>query len=270
MIPALFSMQSCSRLCAALGALLALSACAPGSQSGSRIPNQIAEQTRKEGLFPQPLVWERARPGCAGECPTLKVDSLIFPGVNDLTQLIDRKLAGMSMVASETQPQSDSISQFEAYYWNTAGPRDETLLAADIRYANKALTVLELSSWQYYTGAAHGNTATQFLIWDNAAHIQLTLDDLLEPGAKPAYEQTLQQVHAQWLLQQPDAQHDPQGYRRLWPFQPSMNAAPTDQGLLVKYNAYEIAPYASGQPELLIPYRLLKGILRPAYLPAGT
>jgi hypothetical protein len=262
--------RSWSRVCVAFGALLVLSACAPSSPTVSRIPNQIAEQTRKDGLFPQPLVWQKNRPGCTGECPSLKVDSLIFPGVNDLTELIDSKLASMGMVASETQPKAGNISQFEAYYWNTAGPRDETLLAADIRYANKALTVLELSSWQYYTGAAHGNTATQFMVWDNTAHKTLGLDELLLPGARPAYEHALQQAHEQWLLQQPDALHDPQGYRRLWPFQPSNNAAPTDKGLLVKYNSYEIAPYSSGQPELLIPYNQLKGILRPAYLPAGS
>jgi hypothetical protein len=41
----------------------------------------------------------------------------------------------------------------------------------------------------------------------------------------------------------------------------------TDTGIVVKYQPYEIAPYSSGQPELLIPYSELKGILRPEYLP---
>ena len=255
------------RAFAAASATALLAACAPTSPGVSRIPQQVAEQTRKDGLFSQPLAWEKTRPGCSGECPVLKVDSLIFPGVGSLTRLIDHKLASMSTVPGETQPPTDSISQFETYYWNMAGPRDETLLAADIRYANKALTILELSTWQYYTGAAHGNTTTQFLVWDNVSGKPLTFDDLLLPGARPGYVAALQGVHEQWLLQQPDAQHDPVGYRRLWPFQPSYNAAPTDKGLLVKYNAYEIAPYASGQPELLIPYSMLKGVLRPAYLP---
>jgi len=55
----------------------------------------------------------------------------------------------------------------------------------------------------------------------------------------------------------------------MWPFQPAQNIALTDQGLLVKYNPYEVAPYSFGQPELLLPYSELRGILRPDYLPAN-
>src|SRR5690606_36139764 len=137
-------------LSACLAALLA--ACATQSPAPSRIPNQTADITWKDGLFSQPLILEHTRPGCRGECPTLKVQSLIFPGVPELTSLIDRTLAGMTPVAGETQPSYQTMQQFETYYWNTAGPRDETLVSAEIRYANKALTVLELGSWQYYTG----------------------------------------------------------------------------------------------------------------------
>ena len=254
-------------LSASLAALLA--ACATQSPTPSRIPNQTADITWKDGLFSQPLSLEHTRPGCRGECPTLKVQSLIFPGVPELTSLIDRTLADMTPVAGETQPSYQTLQQFETYYWNTAGPRDETLVSAEIRYANKALTVLELGSWQYYTGAAHGNSTTQFLNWDNAAKRRLSLDDFLMPGALPAYQKALQQAHQQWMTQHPDAQHDMAGFQRMWPFQPSKNAAITDAGLLVKYNAYEIAPYSSGQPELLIPYPALKGILRASYLPPG-
>jgi len=37
--------------------------------------------------------------------------------------------------------------------------------------------------------------------------------------------------------------------------------------MVIKYDSYQIAPYSAGQPELLIPYEALKGILRPEYLP---
>ena len=41
----------------------------------------------------------------------------------------------------------------------------------------------------------------------------------------------------------------------------------TDQGIVVKYDTYQIAPYSYGQPELLIPYSELDGALRVDYLP---
>jgi hypothetical protein len=248
---------------------LALTACAPTPTAPSLIPDQIGQQTRRDGLFSQPLNWEHTRPGCSGECPSVTLKSLIFPGVGSLTQLIDQQLAAMTSLGAENQPTYTSIAQFETYFWSAAGPRDETFLSAKIRYANKALTVLQLDSWQYYTGAAHGNSVTRFLTWHNTKHKTLQLSDILIQGRHDAYLAALQKVHEQWLLVQPDAKHDPTGYRRLWPFQPSDNAALTDAGLLVKYNSYDIAPYASGQPELLIPYPALKGIVRPEYLPAS-
>lgn len=44
---------------------------------------------------------------------------------------------------------------------------------------------------------------------------------------------------------------------------------PHPPGLVVKYDAYTIAPYSHGQPEILIPYERLRGVLRPEFIPAG-
>ena len=255
-------------LLAGLSALL--TACASGPKDNiSLIPaDQIAAQTSKEGLFTQPVQWEREKPGCKGECPTLKVDSIVFPGVNKLSELVDHALAVMTGV-STSQPQPyDTIAQYEDYFWQTAAPRDSTLLSAKTRYRNKNLTIIELNTWQYYTGAAHGISATQFLNWDNDAGQVLGLANILQPGKHQDYIAALKQAHAQWLSTNPDAQRDPQNYERLWPFQSSDNFALTDVGVVVKYDSYQIAPYSSGQPELVIPYNNLQGILKPQYIPA--
>ncbi len=42
----------------------------------------------------------------------------------------------------------------------------------------------------------------------------------------------------------------------------------TREGMTVKYDAYTIAPYSYGEPELRIPYKDLVGILRPEFIPA--
>ncbi len=247
-----------------------LGACASRpSDNISLIPaDQVAEQTSKEGLFSQPIKWERTKPGCKGECPTLKVDSLVFPGVGKLSELIDHALAVMTGIGvSQPQPY-DTIEQYEAYFWKTAAPRDSTLLSAKARYRNKNITTVELNTWQYYTGAAHGISATQFLNWDNNAGRVLGMANILQAGQHAAYVERLKHVHSQWLATQPGAQNDPEAFNRIWPFQPSDNFAFTDTGLVVKYDSYQIAPYSSGQPELTIPYSALQGILKPEYLPA--
>ena len=256
------------RIAAMLSVCAALAACASGPSSDiSLIPTQTAEQTSKDGLFTQPVKWERSKPGCQGDCPQLKVDSLVFPGVPRLTELIDHALAVMTGVGNSGPAPYTTIAEYEAYFWQTAAPRDETVMAAKARYRNRHITVIELDTWQYLTGAAHGISATQFLNWDNDQGKVLGLADVLEPGQTDAYVAALKQVHSQWLAANPDAQRDPDTYNRIWPFQPSTNFGFADNGLVVKYDSYLIAPYAAGQPELVIPYTALRGVLRPAYLP---
>lgn len=244
-----------------------LGACAGKPADISLIPTQTDAVTSQDGLFVQPVKWARTKTGCKGECPRMSVDSLVFPGVPRLTELVDHALAMMTGMGDERMPPYSTIAEFETYFWQSAGPRDEVMLAAKTRYRNRYLTVIELSSGQYFTGAAHGITATQFLNWDNATGTVLGMEQLLKPGAYPRFVKALERAHAAWRANHPDAQHDQATWQRLWPFQATDNVALTDTGLVAKYDSYEIAPYSSGQPELHIPYTELTDILQPEYLP---
>lgn len=260
------ALGSYTRLSASLLIVLALSACASSGGDISKIPSKTGDITSAEGSFTQPIKWEKTKAGCKGQCPKLKVDSLVFPGNALLTQTVDSALASMTGLGDDS-PAHHSIHDFEQYFWKIAGPRDEVVLAAHTRYRNKDLTILELGSWQYMTGGAHGISATQFLNWDNQRASILYLNDLLIPGQYAAFEALLKQAHQKWLLTQETALEDMAQYTRIWPFQPSDNVALTDAGVVIKYDAYAIAPYSSGQPELMIPYTQLTGILKPSYLP---
>ena len=254
----------------ATGAAL-LTACATGpSPNITLIPDATDQVSSQDGLFAQRIQWKRSKPGCEGECPALEVDSLVFAGNPKLTRLIDHALAIMTGVNDDGPPPYDDIEGFADYYWQVAGSRDSVLLAAKLRYRSKFLTVVELDTWQYFTGAAHGIGATQFLNWDNAREGIIPLDAILAPGGRQRFDAALRAAHQRWVQTQPDAQSDPDTWNRLWPFQPSDNYAFTDKGIVVKYNSYELAPYSYGQPELLIPYAELEGALRVDYLPTRT
>jgi len=249
-----------------------VAACASGPSTNiSLIPaNKVAQETAKEGVFVQPVQWKHKKPGCKGECPAIELHSIVFPGIAKFSELIDHALATMTGVGSKGLPPYDTIAEYQDYFWKTAGPRDSATLSAKVRYRNKNLTVVEMNTYQYYTGAAHGISATQFLNWSNATKRVLGIADILEPGKHDAYVQALEEVHGRWLANNADARHDPQTYNRIWPFQASDNFAFTDHGLAVKYDSYQIAPYYFGQPELLIPYSALAGILRSEFLPAAS
>ncbi|MBP6017939.1 MAG: DUF3298 domain-containing protein [Burkholderiaceae bacterium] len=253
---------------AGLAPLLVACASAPSGDI-SLIPAQIAQETSKDGLFTQAIKWEHSKPGCKGECPTITLDSLVFPGIPRLTELVDHALSVMTGIDDGSVQPYSTVAGYQDYFWQTAAPRDSTVLSAKTRYRNRHLTVVELNSFQYFTGAAHGISATQFLNWNNDDQKVLGLAQILQTGQHDAYIQALRQAHALWLSSNPDATRDPAAYARMWPFQPSENFGFTDQGLVVKYDSYQIAPYSSGQPELLIPYGQLQGIVRPEYLPAS-
>lgn len=246
-----------------------LAACASGPRDNiTLVPaDQIEQESRKDGLFTQPLKYTHTKPDCKGQCPEIQVDSLVFPGVGILTELVDHALAIMTGVSSDQPQPYDTLEEYEAYFWQTAAPRDSTRFSAKARYRSRHLTVIELNTAQYLTGAAHGISATQFLNWDNHARKVLGMADILQPGAHGQFDQALKAAHSRWLANVPEAQDDLAAYSRMWPFQPSENFALTDAGVVVKYNSYEIAPYSSGQPELVIPYAELQEILRPAFLP---
>lgn len=257
------------RFLLSLGASVLLAACASGPKDHvSLIPaEQIGQETSKEGVFTQPVKWERKAPGCEGQCPSIKVDSLVFPGNPQLTRWVDEGLAQMTTLWQDPPPGYTDLAGFEQHFWRTAAPKDSAVLAAATRYRSQGLTVLELNTWQYVTGASHGISATRFVNWDNRANRMITLRDILLPGQAGAYEAALRQAHAAWLQRHPDAQADPQQFARQWPFQATDNFALTDTGLVVKYDAYAIAPYSSGQPEMVIPYSALQGVLKHEYLP---
>lgn len=256
------------RLALALAVCGLVGACASSPSNISRIPVQTGQETSKEGLFTQPVKWEHTKPGCKGDCPTLKVDSVVFPGNPKLSDLVDNALAYMTGIGNSNVPPYSNIAEYEQYFWKTAAPRDSTLLAARTRYRNRTLTVIELDTWQYMTGMTHGISATQFLNWDNQSTKVLSLNDVLRPGKRQDYIAALKAAHARWLSANPEIIGDISVFVRQWPFQESNNFGFIDQGLVIKYDSYQIAPYSAGQPELIIPYADLSGILKSEFLPS--
>lgn len=245
-----------------------LAGCASGpSKDISLIPTKTDQVTSTEGAFVQKVKWTHTKPDCSGDCPVLELDSLVFPGNNVLTNLIDNTLAAMTYTEDDANIPYNSVQQYEQYYWQTAADRDVTQLNAKTRYRNKFITSLELNAGMYVTGAAHGYTVTKFLNWDNQVGKVLSLQDLIQPGSYDRYVQNLKYAHKKWVHNLPEARQDIENWNRMWPFAPSDNIAITDQGLLVKYNSYEIAPYSSGQPEMIIPFNLLHDVLKPEYRP---
>jgi len=254
-------------LLAASAALALLAACGSGKPPPNiSLAPQVAPAADTQALAVQPVQWKRSQPGCSADCPSLEVDSVAFPQEPRLTALVDHALATMTGLDPAAPRPYIDLAEFEPYYWRTAQRGYQVVLKAAVLRQAGDLAVLQLDSYQY-TGGAHGIPATQYLNWQRSRNRVLSLADALAPGQRPAFMQALRQAHAAWLETNPDARDDRAAYDKLWPFQESENYALVDDGVRVKYDAYSIAPYSHGQPELTIPYAALRGVLKPEYLP---
>lgn len=211
--------------------------------------------------------WTRTKPGCSGECPRIEVDSIAFPGIPKLTALVDHVLAYMTGVDPNRPRPYDTLNEYAQYFFQTAQPRDETWFKARVKDTVGDIIAIELHTGQMLTGAAHPIPATQYLNWERSKGRVLALDEAIIPGRGPQFVDALKAAHARWLKTNEDARRDPAAYNRMWPFSPSSNFALTREGVTVKYDAYSIAPYSYGEPELQIPYKDLVGVLRPEFIP---
>lgn len=213
------------------------------------------------------LSTKKTKPGCKGsECPILNFKRLTFTGYDRFNSFLDQTLLSLALVESNRDKAFRDLTELELYFFKTANPRDEISLASSVKYRSEDVVVVQLDSF-IYTGGAHGISTTQYLNWLPKTDKLLTLEAMLVPGKVSAYEEALKKQHALWLKKNPLAKDDPIAYDKLWPFVPNDNVALLENGLGVTYDHYVLAPYSFGKPTIYIPYRELKGILRPELLP---
>jgi hypothetical protein len=213
------------------------------------------------------VTFKRIKPGCKGaDCPVLNFKQLTFNGYERFNAFLEQTLLSLALVETNRDKAFRDLPELELYFFNTARPQDEIALASSVKYISSDLIVVQLDSY-IFTGGTQRISTTQYLNWLPKTDRLLTLETMLLPGKLPAFEDVLKKQHALWLRKNPLAKDDLAAYSKLWPFEPSDNVALLENGLAVTYDPYRLAPYSFGKPTIYIPYRDLKGILRPELLP---
>lgn len=258
-----------SVLCALL--LILLSACdkpqAPKPAAKTEVkpaPVQAVATPATPALPPLSIKtehWKKTKPQCQGEaCPYIEVELVQF-GDKELAALVEKTLAGMVSI-DEKQPAFSNISELSKFFWPKTEDHWNIYLHSKVLRQYKNLLVMQLDS-DTYSGGAHGIAATRYLNINRENQQVLTLADVLEPGKDAEFWQKVQGLHLEW--QKANGLTDPD-LNKTWPFIKTDNFALTEQGLTVKYQSYDIAAYAFGQPEFTVPYTQLNGIVKPAFL----
>lgn len=119
-----------------------------------------------------------------------------------------------------------------------------------------------LFSFYEFTGGAHGNTATTGFNYDLQRGRLVGLGELFKPGAN--YLKVISDYCISELkkLKVSDDEWIRNGAGPKLENYDGWNVTP--QGLRITFDAYQVAAYAVGPQEVIVPYSLLKDVIRPA------
>lgn len=143
----------------------------------------------------------------------------------------------------------------EAPAWYTVESNDSILL-------NDGKVLSLLMSGYSYTGGAHPNYILAAMSLDAATGRQIQLSDVVtnQDSLAKVAEKHYRQVKAEAFDEGFDFDPD-------WPFVLPSAAALTADGIYMAYMPYEVAPYAVGSAEFVIPFSEIKDLLLPQWQP---
>lgn len=220
---------------------------------------------------------ERRTPGCSEngennnkECASVTVEWEVFKGRPALNNAIRERLVRQLRGNGEEGQSMDSLEAVADAFLAEAARSPAATSAARWQLTGEAkrlsqrgdLLTVAIHSYTY-TGGAHGLPVTRWLNWDLAVDKPVSLQQLLQPGRGEDFWRRAEEAHRRWLEKQ-DADGD---FRRIWPFQKTADFRFDGDGMVLLYGVYQLAPYASGQVELAVPWKELRGVVRSEYLP---
>lgn len=193
------------------------------------------------------------------EYPQIEGDARFDKFNREARSLVLKDVAAFK--ASETQTQEDANAELPAE------TQDSTLdIGYDIRYATDDLISVEFGEGQYSRGAAHPNSATTVLNYDVKNGKKLTLADLFNANSK--YLNVISAYCIKELKDRAKKNND----EMLTDDTIQSGAAPradnyravaiTKKGLWVTFDPYQVAPYAAGPQYVMVPYAVLREIVK--------
>lgn len=143
------------------------------------------------------------------------------------------------------------------------GRKYELISSTKVLTESGDLFTMQLDSYTY-SGGAHGASFTRFFNYDVKSKKMVHLQDVLNEGFKDSLNVIAEQIFKKNEGLDVGKPLPSSGYFfENDKFSLNDNYVFTPQGIMFLYNQYEIKPYAAGQTKLLIPYDLIKKLMKP-------
>jgi hypothetical protein len=140
----------------------------------------------------------------------------------------------------------------------SARPPNTLSLRYEITAANKDF-ISALFSFNEYMGGAHPNTATESFNYDLNRNEPLRLTDLFVPNSN--YLKVISEYSIRELKKLESTSWVEEGAGLKIENFHSWNITPA--GLMITFDPYQVGPYAAGEHVVVVPYSVLKPIIRP-------
>lgn len=211
--------------------------------------------------------------GGEGRCTTVELSWVTFDNLPALNDTIAARVKGI--LADWEEPDTTGTLEQLAEDWfsrlreeaaqDTLAPRHVWIwdFQQNISVHDRRGNLLTLDTGSYiYTGGAHGLPSIGYLHWDLDRDRAIMLDSLLIQNQEETFWDLAREAHLRWA-EAHDLNHD---YLDGWPFDTTEEFYFGKGGLTLVYNVYQIAPYAMGPQELVIPWEALEDVIEPEYL----
>ena len=199
----------------------------------------------------------------------IEINIPVAEGDSDLAKTINSKIEGhIANMLNFAEEPSDTISlkgaikNFDTNYKRFKNDFAESALIweatfdGEVTHNSENIISIALSSYSN-TGGAHGNTNVTFYNFDKATSKLIEVNSMLTD--KQAFK-----VLAEHYFKENVNRNDEFAYEDYFfdeGFQLPANIGFNEEGLILFYNTYEIAPYAMGITEFTIPYEKLDAII---------
>ena len=180
-------------------------------------------------------------------------------GNDNVSEKINKKIdevliTSLSIGDSETATSSsvkESVSRFNREYKNFKADFPESPMVweaqidGEVTYQSDAIISLAITNYQN-TGGAHGNVIVTFLNFDTQTGNSISNNDLFSDFT--AFENLAKDHFFKEISGKKEDYFEPDNFTL------PANIGLNDEGLILLYNTYEIAPYSSGITEIHIPF----------------
>lgn len=179
------------------------------------------------------------------KCPYINGEGEVYEKMNKTMEDY------VASIIAEAKTQKAEAKEFKKLYKDVVGYTSFSL-DAEVMYQKDGIISVLFSGYDYPIGAAHGSPYRQTFTFDTETGEVLSMEELL--GKTTAEVRKLLNKKVKKLIQK-----EPEGFyenalsiaKQIMKENPG-NFYVTEKGLVYYFNAYDIAPYAAGMPEVIV------------------